>query len=173
MFQRQKIGHILSDMGVIAPAQIELILEKQKDEDKRFGSIGIESGLFKERDLAQALASQFQYEFINLDDVILDAELIASLPSDVPIKYTLVPLEKQEDTLVVAIADPTAVELLDQLEMQLGLRLILKIASKGQIERLIERGPGRSVFCGKRPKILSFNWLKKQTKAMKSSPSTS
>lgn len=142
MYQRQKIGRILSDMGAIAPAQIDIILEKQQESDKRFGLLCVESGICSENELAQALATQFQYDYIDLSDVILDADLIASLPSDVSIKYNLVPLERQDGNLIVAISDPTDVAKLDQLETQLGLYLRPKIADREQIERLIERGAG-------------------------------
>ena len=141
-YKRQPIGRILADMGAIAPAEIDLVLEHQQQNSKRFGAVGVEVGLFSEAELAQALATQFQYDYIDLSEAILNAELIATLPSDIPIKYHLIPLERKDTALVVAIADPTNVTALDQLELQLGLTLELKIAAKGQIERLIERGAG-------------------------------
>ncbi|WP_321372494.1 ATPase, T2SS/T4P/T4SS family [uncultured Desulfuromusa sp.] len=141
-YQRQPIGRILADMGAIAPAEIDLVLEQQQQTGKRFGTVGVEAGLFTEAELAKALATQFQYDYIDLSDTILNAELIATLPSDIPIKHHLIPLERNDTTLTIAIADPTDVTALDQLELQLGLALELKIAAKGQIERLIERGAG-------------------------------
>lgn len=140
-YQRQQIGRILADMGAIAPAEIDLVLEQQQN-GKRFGDVGVEAGLFTEAELAQALATQFQYDYIDLSEIILDAELIATLPSDMSIKHHLIPLERKDTALVVAIADPTNVTALDQLELQLGMTLELKIATKSQIERLIEHGAG-------------------------------
>jgi len=104
--KRRHIGRILADMGAIAPAQIELILEKQQDSGKRFGETGLEAGLFSEADLAQALAEQFAYPYVDLGDTILDAELVAALPSGLTLKHTLVPLARQDNVLVIAIADP-------------------------------------------------------------------
>ena len=141
-YQRKQIGRILADMGAIAPAEIDLVLEKQQNSGKKFGAVGVEAGMFSEVELAQALASQFQYDYIDLREEILDAELVATLPSDISIKHNLIPLKRQGDILVVAIDDPTKVAALDQLELQLDLSLELKIAAKGQIERLIERGAG-------------------------------
>ncbi len=142
MFQNRQIGRILADMGAIAPAEIDLLLEKQSQTGQRFGTIGVETGMFTDLELAQGLAERFQYDFIDLKDVALDPELVASLPSDLSIKYNLVPLERQENTLVVAVADPTDIDVLDKLELQLGCRLEIKIAAQSQIERLIERGAG-------------------------------
>jgi len=141
-YQRKMIGRILVDMGAITAAEIDLILEKLQVSGKNFGSTGISEGLFTEEELAQALATQFQYDYVDLEDQVLDPELLSMLPTDVPIKYNLVPLELNDDTLVVAIADPTDVVAIDHLELQLGLSLQLKIASRSQIERLIERGAG-------------------------------
>jgi len=142
IYRRQQIGRILADMGAIAPAEIDLILEKQQQGRGKFGAVGVEAGIFTEAELAQALASQFQFDYIDLDEAILDPELVAALPSDIPIKHNLIPLERKDDTLVVAIVDPTDISALDSLELQLGLTLELKIAAKDQIERLIERGAG-------------------------------
>jgi len=141
-YQRYKIGRILADMGAIAPAEIELVLDKQRQNGGKFGAVGVDIGVFNELELAQALASQFHYDYIDLADFTLDPELVASLPSDISIKHNLIPLQRQDDTLTVAIADPTDPITLDQLELQLGLTLQFKIAAKPQIERLIELGAG-------------------------------
>ena len=141
-FEDLRLGQVLAAMGVIAPAEIELILDLQRQSDKRFGEIGIAEGLFKEMELAQALARQFDYPYIDLSDTVLDATLIATLPSDLLTHHRVVPLAQEEKSLIVAVDDPTAIEKLDQLEFQLGLVLDLRIAGRSQIERLIERGIG-------------------------------
>jgi len=141
-YQRKMLGRILVDMGAITAAEIDIVLEKLQVSGKNFGDTGVSEKLFTEEQLAQALAIQFQYEYVDLSDQVLDQELLALLPSDVPMKYNLVPLDRTEDSLIVAIANPTNVIALDNLEMQLGMSLELKIAAKGQIERLIERGAG-------------------------------
>lgn len=141
-YQRKMIGRILVDMGIITASEIDVILEQVQISGKNFGLTGVAEGLFSEEELAQALAIQFQYDYIDLTDYVLDADLLALLPSGVPLKYKLVPLEQKDDVLTVAVANPTDVVALDNLEMQLGLSLDIKIASRGQIERLIERGAG-------------------------------
>ena len=141
-YQRKMLGRVLVDMGAITAAEIEVILEKLQVSGKNFGSTGVAEGLFTEDALAQALAKQFQYEFVDLSDVVLDSELLSLLPAEVPTQYKLVPLKRQGDLLTVAIADPTDVVAIDNLELQLGLNLELKVSSRLQIERLIERGAG-------------------------------
>ncbi len=141
-FERKKIGSILVEMGTITSAEVEMLLGKLQISGKNFGGTGLEEGSFSEEELAQALGRQFGYEYVDLKNSVLDADLMASLPAGLPLKNKLIPLERNGDTLTVAVSDPTDVLMLDTLEMQLGLSLSLKIASRSQIERLLERGEG-------------------------------
>jgi type IV pilus assembly protein PilB len=140
-FQHKMLGRILVEMGAITAAEIDVI-EERLASGKSFGMTGINQGLFSEEQLAQALAIQFQYDYVDLSRTVLDPELLARLPAGVPLKFTLVPLELNDQVLTVAIADPTDVMALDDLELLLGMSLELKIAARGQIEKLIERGAG-------------------------------
>jgi len=141
-FERKMIGQLLVETGSITPTEVDLILEQQQLSDKKFGQTGIREGYFTEDELAQALAKQFQYEYIDLDKVILDQELIASLPAGLPLRYRLVPLSQDGTTLTVAVADPTDIASLDNLELQLGVQLELKIATSSKVERVLDRGDG-------------------------------
>jgi type IV pilus assembly protein PilB len=141
-FERKKIGRILVEMGTITSTEVDMLLEKLQVSGKNFGETGLAEGSFTEEELAQALARQFGYVYVDLRDKVLDAELMASLPAGLPLKNKLIPLERTGDTLTIAVSDPTDVVMLDSLEIQLGLGLSLQIAAHSQIERLLERGEG-------------------------------
>jgi type IV pilus assembly protein PilB len=141
-FERKKIGEILIEMGAITPAEVNLILNRMTVVGRRFGETGIAEGLFKEGTLAQGLARQFQLEYLDLDTFSLDSELMTSLPSGLPIRFNFVPVRQEENALVIAIADPTDVTTLDNLELLLDTPLVLQVAAKGKISRLIEKGEG-------------------------------
>jgi type IV pilus assembly protein PilB len=57
-------------------------------------------------------------------------------------KYEVVPLEQNDYSLVVAIADPARSAGLDRLEFQLGKNITIKVAAQSQVERFVERGAG-------------------------------
>jgi len=141
-YQKKNLGRILVDMGVITAAEIEVIQDRARLSGKSFGLTGLGEGLFNEEQLAQALAIQFQYDYIDLRDVILDPELVGQLPAGLPLKHNFVPLAQQDGALSIAIADPSDILSLDNLELQLGMPLEIKIAPRGQIERLIDKGAG-------------------------------
>jgi type IV pilus assembly protein PilB len=141
-FERKKIGEILVEMGAIAPAEVSLILERMTVTKGRFGETGAAERLFSEDILAQALARQFQLEYRDLEGFALDPELVASLPAGLPMQYRFLPILRREDGLVIAIADPTDVAALDNLELLLDTPVIPQVAASGKIVRLLERGEG-------------------------------
>lgn len=141
-FERKKIGEILVEMGALAPAQADLILQRMQISGKTFGDTGIEEGFFSDDVLAQALARQFHLEYIDLTRHVPDVQLQANMPVGLTGRYQFLPLERQDDALVVAIHNPTDVAALDSIELILGARLILKVAARSRIKRLLENSEG-------------------------------
>jgi len=141
-FEHRKIGEILVEMGSLAPAEVRLVLDQQSQSGKRFGETAIARGLLADERVAQALAQQFGLEYVDLDNVVLDPELDASLPAELPIRYNFIPLQKTDEGLVIAVSDPTNVAELDDLEMQLDMPLVCRVAAKGKLTALLERAQG-------------------------------
>ncbi len=141
-FEHRKIGEILVEMGIIAPAEVRLVLEQQRQSGRRFGETAIAEGLFTDDRVAQALAQQFGLDYVDLSQLVPDLELAASLPADLPIRFAFIPLQRTDDGLTIAIADPTRVAELDELEMLLDMPLICQVASGKTITALLEHGHG-------------------------------
>jgi len=141
-FEHLKIGDILVRMGALAPAEVRLILDQQSQSGKRFGETAVDNGQLSDELVAQALAQQFGFEYVDLDAVVLDPELSANLPAELSSRYNFIPLQKTDDGLVVAISDPTNVAQLDDLEMLLDVQLVCQIAAGSKITALLEKTRG-------------------------------
>ncbi|MHB8709336.1 MAG: GspE/PulE/PilB domain-containing protein, partial [Desulfuromonadales bacterium] len=141
-FERKKIGEILVEMGSLAPAEMRLVLDRQPLLGRRFGEVAIAEGLINESALAQALARQFGLEYFDLDKTLPPAELAETISPELMVRFECVPVRQDAGALTIAIADPTRLRALDDLEMLLDQRLEQVVAPKGQIARLIERGQG-------------------------------
>ncbi len=139
-YKRKRIGEILVSMGAITPAEVQLVLEQMNLTRKRFGETGIAEGMFGDDVLAQALAEQFHLPFVNLDQTLPDPGLSEEIPSNLPLKYRFLPLRREEERLVVAVADPTDVTALDELELQLDTTLQVEVAPWSKIQKILERG---------------------------------
>jgi type IV pilus assembly protein PilB len=142
LFERHKLGEILIEMGCLAPAEVRLVLERQALLGKRFGEMAMADGLVGEEVLAQALARQFGLGYVDLKQSPPAAELAEVIAPELLARFECVPVRQTEHGFVVAVADPTRLRGLDDLEMLLDLRLDQVVAARSQIVRLIERGQG-------------------------------
>ena len=141
-YRRKNIGTILIDMGCLSADQLPQIVEKLSLGKLRFGELCVREGLITETDLARALAAQFNLEFVDLSDFKMDEELLNSLPTDAIYRFRFVPLEMTPTSLAVAVADPTDVIKLDELELMLGRQLHIRIATESAIGGVIKAGEG-------------------------------
>ncbi len=56
------------------------------------------------------------------------------------IRHSFVPLRREDNTLYIAMADPTNFDLIDEIEAQLHLRLKTAVATQSAIEEALKRG---------------------------------
>ncbi|QEM67890.1 pilus assembly protein PilB [Geobacter sp. FeAm09] len=141
-YRRKKIGTILIERGSLAADQLPVVLDKLTTSKLRFGEICIQDGLISDDDLARALAEQFNLEYVDLTSFKPDEELLNSLPPDALYRFRFVPLEMAEDSIVVAVSDPTDVVKLDELELLFDRPLQIRIAAESAVAALAKAGEG-------------------------------
>src|SRR5262245_36295590 len=88
---------------------------------------------------ARDLASRYRCEFVDLRDYHLDAELFKSVPVDLMFRYNFVPLEQDETTLSIAIADPSKLMMIDEIGFLLKRRIKTKVATLSQISDILKK----------------------------------
>jgi type IV pilus assembly protein PilB len=93
----------------------------------------------QEREQARRLAERYRKGFIDLLEQRIDPELFRTIPADLMFRYNFVPLVQHNNTLVIAVADPSQVLLSDELPLLLGKKLELKVATPRQISDLLKR----------------------------------
>jgi len=92
-----------------------------------------------EREHARRLAERYRCQFVDLREQRIDPELFRSIPADLMFRYNFVPLEPQNNALIIAVADPSQVLLSDELPLLLGKKLIIRVATATQISDLLKR----------------------------------
>jgi type IV pilus assembly protein PilB len=142
--KRKKIGEILVEQGVLSLSDLSLVIDESETVKERFGCICLRRSLITEEELAQALAGQFGMEYVDINGFKMDESILDRLPADAIYRYQFIPMEMEDDSLVVAIADPTDVIKLDELEFFLDKKLVFMITTESAIESVLQKGEGTS-----------------------------
>lgn len=89
---------------------------------------------------AKKLAARFGFPYIDLSSVHVDAELFRSIPLQLMLQYNFIPLEKSNGGLKIAIADPSDIVALDEIEMQLKQSIRVMVSSLQDIQGILKKG---------------------------------
>ena len=103
----RKLGELLVEDSVISSDQLEQAMDKQDGKGGSLGHILMEMGVADEWEIAAALGKRLNVPFITLSQYEIDREVLASIPRDVVLKYSIVPVDRTGDTLTVALPDPS------------------------------------------------------------------
>src|ERR1700757_3509242 len=93
----------------------------------------------QEASRARALATRYYHEFVDLREVRIDHDLFHSIPVDLMFRYNFVPIQADNGTLEIAIADPRNLNLIDELAVLLGKKLRVRVATLSQISDLLKK----------------------------------
>ncbi len=129
-----RLGEILINQGVIKPEQLKKALDAQKtDSKKKIGDILINQGVISQKQLNMALQHVYETDFIELKDIILDPEMISLIPKKIALRYKLIPLNKENNVLTLAMANPLDVNAIDYIKEYTKMDVMPKFANENEI----------------------------------------
>ena len=99
-----------------------------------------ELNLTVEREKAERLARRYRLDFVDLDEAQIDYGLIQSLPIDLMLRHKFVPMQRENELVEIALADPSDLVLLDELKARLRVPLRLRVATGTAIENILRKG---------------------------------
>jgi len=88
---------------------------------------------------ARSVALRYRCEFVDLREERIDHDLFHSVPVDLMFRYNFVPIQVNNGTLDIALADPRNLNLIDELSIMLQKKLRVKVATLSQISDLLKK----------------------------------
>ncbi|HET9943489.1 MAG TPA: ATPase, T2SS/T4P/T4SS family, partial [Terriglobia bacterium] len=92
-----------------------------------------------DRQTAKQLAQRYRCDFVELSGTDLDLDLFRSIQAELMFRYNFVPLKKQGEALVVAMADPSDLSAIDEVSDLLHSDLIIRVAPLSEIQDLLKK----------------------------------
>ena len=138
---------ILTDLGFVSPEKVAELRPEAQAAGVGLVDLMLANKLIRPADVTQAKAAHFGAEVVNLNEIKITDEVIAMIPRHIARKYRVVPVFRHENSLTVALADPSDLDTIDSLTHLLHLEINLQVASEADIEEALgkyygERGAG-------------------------------
>ena len=141
--QRQDLGEILIDKGIITPDQLEIALLEQKRSREQPGSILVRLGFVTEDIIHDVISGVFGQQRVDLHAIIADSEALSMIPEEMARRLQVAPVsyDPSNRTLKIALADTFDIVALDQVNAHLGgaVEVVPALAAQADIEHAIDR----------------------------------
>lgn len=137
--KKKMLGEMLVAGGLIKEEQLKKALEEQKKRGGRVGEILVDLGFITEPNLASFLGRQLHIPFIEIEKQLVDTDVVRLIPASMARRIIAIPLYKDKESIVVAMADPLNIFGLDDIKRAIGKDIRLVVATRSDILRAIDR----------------------------------
>jgi len=137
--RKKYLGEILLENKFITKEQLKEVLGEQQATREKLGTILLKRGLVSNDNLLIALADSYRIPLMRLHDLKVDESLLKVLSEKTARKYLVMPVSKSENTLKVAMADPSNMAAIDDIESETKLKASVVLAAENEIRESIER----------------------------------
>jgi putative toxin-antitoxin system antitoxin component (TIGR02293 family) len=136
---KRRLGEILVAGGAVTSEQLDHALAQQPSRQLPLGQMLLALGYTTDEVMRQALSSQLGVPYIDLQNVIIDRTLAPLLDREFAVRHALFPVARIGRMLTVAMDDPTATNVVEDLARQTGHDVTVVTSSHDAIHRAIVR----------------------------------
>jgi type IV pilus assembly protein PilB len=136
IFAPKKLEDVLLENNIISQSQLNWAQLKRAQIDARLEDILLNEGLIDEKSLGIAYSLQYNFEFIE-NEIKLSKELLNKIPATFFDEYDFIPIEKNGNTLKIAISSPYMNDLFQELEQKTGYEIVPSIIEKSKLDKII------------------------------------
>ncbi len=131
------LGALLIEQGVIESAHLDEALAAQKSLGLPLGETLIRLGLATPSEVFPVLQSQMNVPWADLSLGVVDPEVVSLISREKADRYGVLSLFRVRENLTVAMHDPRAIFVIDELEHLTGLRVLPVLVSQTDVRRAI------------------------------------
>ncbi len=135
----KRIGEVLLQRGVIARKDLDKALAYQQEHGGLIGQILIKLGFTTEEEVALALTAQYGFPYLPLDNYEIDSGLTGIVPEPMARQYCLIPIDRIGNALTLAMADPSNVKAIEEIEVLTKCVVQAFVSTPSDIGKAIEK----------------------------------
>jgi general secretion pathway protein E/type IV pilus assembly protein PilB len=130
---------ILVDLGFVSADKVAEVRREAEAAGVGVVDLMVANKVVRPADVTQAKAAHFGAEVVNLSEIKIADDVIAAIPRHIARKYRAVPVFKHDNSLTVAMADPSDLDTIDSLTHLLQMEINLQVASEPDIEAALSK----------------------------------
>ncbi len=139
MATTNRLGELLVREKLISLQQLRQAQGEQQKSGQNLSYTLAKLGYISDNEITNFLSTQYRLPAINLDEYEIDAEVIKLVGQDVCERHKIIPVSRSGSSLIVAMADPTNLNAIDDIKFLTGYNVEPVVASETAIHAAVER----------------------------------
>jgi len=132
------IAEVLLERGLITSDHLTEAMGLRKREGVRLDRALVRLGCIGEEELLKVMSEQLAVPMVDLTAVEIDVETLASLPPKLVHRKGIIPVKRDNGTLIVATSDPFDLYAFDEIRLLTGLEIQPALACDEDIQKVIK-----------------------------------
>ena len=137
--QAIKLGQMLVQDGHLSEEELNKVLKRQKSTRKKLGELLVDQKIVEESVVLDTLSRRLGLPAVQLRAGLIDPLVVDTIDKEVAERHVIIPMFKVENTLTIAMSEPQALLVVDDLERTTGLRVQPVIALEDNIKDCIKK----------------------------------
>lgn len=137
------IGELLIERNIITKEELNIALEEQRKRGGYLSQHLIALGFANELDIANCLASQYDFAYLPLAHYDINPRLLGTIPLRLIDIFSIFPVDKMGKVLSIAMADPLNDGVIDMLKQITECDIAVFISTYSEIRKAIDKYFGR------------------------------
>lgn len=142
--RKYRLGDILVETETITEEQLQIALGHQKKTGLRLGDVLLQLNFVTDDEISRALSTQFGLTLVDLDRLIIDQSAANVVDKSFAQQHRVIPITKSDNTMVLAMDDPSDLAVVAELEASMGCRISVVTSTHSAFRRAFTRAYGAS-----------------------------
>src|ERR1700730_6366589 len=137
--KKKKLGEVLRDRRKLTQESLLTAIAEQQGKVIHLGELMLERGLVDKDDLAAALEEVSNVPYLDCSAVVPDADVMKLVQRTTAERCCALPIRIEQGRMVVAMAAPQDLAMLDQLRFSTGLEISPRLAFRAEVHKAIAK----------------------------------
>ena len=129
----------MRDRGMISPADLQKVIGEQQGKVIHLGELMLERGLVAKDDLGAALEEVSNIPYVDCGSIVPDPVALKLVPRSMAERLCVLPLRREQNRLIVAMAAPQNLAALDELRFTTGWEISPRLSFRIELQQAIEK----------------------------------
>lgn len=136
---KKNLESLLLESGMITTEDLKNAFDKQVRTGKRLEEILVEDNIITEKEILKIMKDYLGIKHIDLEKVVINPDVARSIPEALASKYNLIPIDIENNKIVVVMDNPLNLFAIDDVKFVTGYEVEPAIASKDSIKKAIDK----------------------------------